>query len=166
MAEYEIKDTDIEESMRRIGTAFRRIRPYQDEEFFRKTNMAEDKLIKGKWAPVHTDAEERFIPRGDGSELRVLICRAKNVEKRKSGAAGLLWIHGGGYATGVPEQDHLFADIFCTEGECVAVMPAFRFLLRYRHADRLRRQRLSYGGNRPAVLDEGEPAHDALLRRH
>ena len=125
LAEYEIKDTDIEESMRRIGTAFRRIRPYQDEEFFRKTNMAEDKLIKGKWAPVHTDAEERFIPRGDGSELRVLICRAKNVEKRKSGAAGLLWIHGGGYATGVPEQDHLFADIFCTEGECVAVMPDY-----------------------------------------
>lgn len=125
LAEYRIKDTDIEESMRRIGTAFRRVRPYQDEELFRKTNLAEDRLIRGRWAPIHTDAEERFIPRGDGTELRVLICRAKNAEKRRYNAAGLLWLHGGGYATGVPEQDHLFADIFCTDGECVAVMPDY-----------------------------------------
>ena len=123
--EYHIKDSDIEESVRRIGTTFRRITPYQTEELFRKTNAAEERLIKGKWVPIHTEAEERFITRGDGSELRILVCRASDKEKRKPGAAGLLWIHGGGYATGVPEQDHLFVDMFCTEGECVAVLPDY-----------------------------------------
>ena len=125
MAEYNIKDTDMNADVRRIGAAFRRMRPYQDEEFFRKTNKAEDMLVRGKWVPVHTEAEEMFIPRGDGTDLRILVCRAIDPEKRQDNAAGLLWIHGGGYATGVPEQDHLFADIFCTDGECVAVMPDY-----------------------------------------
>ena len=125
LAEYNIKDSDMDESVRKIGAAFRRLRPYQDEEVFRKTNMAEDALVKGKWVPVHTEAEERFIPRGDGTELRVLVCTAKDKDKIRDGSSGLLWIHGGGYATGVPEQDHLFADIFCTDGECVAVMPDY-----------------------------------------
>ena len=51
-------------------------------------------------------------------------CLYLNVWTKAPGQTGkklpvALWIHGGGYATGVPEQDHLFADIFCTDGECV-----------------------------------------------
>ena len=83
MAEYNIKDSDMDADVRRIGSAFRRLRPYQDEEFFRKTNKAEDALVRGKWAPVHTEVEEKFISRGDGTELRILICRAIDKEKRK-----------------------------------------------------------------------------------
>gem|GEM_PF-54319 len=124
MADYRIKDTDMNEEVRRIGRVMRRMRPYQDEETFRKMNEAEDRFVRGRWAPVGTEAEERFVPMKDRS-LRVLVCRAKNREKRREKAAGLLWIHGGGYATGVPEQDQLFADMFCTEGECVAVMPDY-----------------------------------------
>ncbi len=125
MPEYRIKDEDMDESVRRIGSVFRRMRPYQDEEFFRRTNTAEGVLVKRKWVPIHTEAQEVFISRADGSELRVLVCRSKDPEKIREKAAGLLWIHGGGYATGVPEQDHLFIDIFCTEGECVAVVPEY-----------------------------------------
>lgn len=123
--EYRVKDSDMDESVRKIGAAFRRMRPYQDEEFFRKANRAEEAFVKGRWARVNTDAEEKTIPRGDGTELRVLVCRTLDRKKIRKNAAGLLWIHGGGYATGVPEQDHLFADIFCSEGECVAVMPDY-----------------------------------------
>lgn len=107
-----------------IGSLYRRVIPVQDEPFYRKTNAAESRLA-GRWVPLHTQAEQRYIKREDGSDLRILVVRTRNQSAFRPGAAGLLWIHGGGYAMGIPETDHIFVDMFCTEGECISVMPDY-----------------------------------------
>lgn len=39
---------------------------------------------------------------------------------------GLLWIHGGGYAMGIPEQDHGFVRSFVGATGCVMVVPDYK----------------------------------------
>lgn len=46
--------------------------------------------------------EQVYIPRGDGTELRVCVY---SPPAPRQNAPGLLWIHGGGYSIGAPEQD-------------------------------------------------------------
>lgn len=79
-------------------------------------------LIRNKWLSVHTKAEEKFIPRRDGSFLRLLIVR----DGGGNNNAGLLWIHGGGYAAGFPEQCFMFAERFAAGTNTVMVLPDYR----------------------------------------
>lgn len=79
---------------------------------------------------------------------------------------GLLWIHGGGYAMGFPEQDESFIRRFIETVPCIVVAPAYRLsaeapypaalddcyaalLWLYEHADELgvRRDRIMVGGD-------------------
>jgi acetyl esterase/lipase len=48
------------------------------------------------------DSETAWIDRPDGSRLRVRVYRPRG---QSGPLAGVLWIHGGGYALGSPEQD-------------------------------------------------------------
>ena len=82
-----------------------------------------EKFLTGKWLGKHTTVETRYIDRPDGTKLRVLVCKSK--AGTTPNATGLLWIHGGGYAIGAPEQDFFFADPLTRDGSCVAVMPAY-----------------------------------------
>ena len=62
------------------------------------------------------------LPREDGSKLRVCIYSPK--EKEIQIKACVLWIHGGGYAMGEPEQDVSFIKEFTSKG-CVVVAPDY-----------------------------------------
>lgn len=62
------------------------------------------------------------LPREDGSNLRVCIYSPK--EKDVKIKACVLWIHGGGYAMGEPEQDVSFIKEFTSKG-CVVVAPDY-----------------------------------------
>ena len=65
----------------------------------------------------------------DGTILRLLIVRCVQDEFDEDGtwgeATGLLWLHDGGFAFGVPEQESLLVDRFCSDGSCVAVLPDY-----------------------------------------
>jgi acetyl esterase/lipase len=65
---------------------------------------------------------QEYIIRPAGSKLR--ICVYTPLVKRE-GACGLLWIHGGGYAIGVPEQDDHFIREFVGASGCVVVSPDY-----------------------------------------
>lgn len=54
--------------------------------------------------------------------LRLCVYRPK--EKREK-APGLLWIHGGGYAIGIPELDGNFIKSFIQESGCIVVAPDY-----------------------------------------
>lgn len=81
-------------------------------------------VIKGRWLGKTTRMEQRTAVRPDGSTLRLCVCRSK--AQTKPGATGLLWLHGGGYAIGMPEQSFPFIDLCAKDGGCVVVAPDYR----------------------------------------
>jgi len=106
------------------GALMRRLLPAFTEELFRKQNRILDKLLKGHWLGRHTRMEEIYTPRADGSMLRLCVIQPK--KPRGDINTGMLWIHGGGYAIGLPEQDFLYADRLAHEGSCALVLPDYR----------------------------------------
>lgn len=113
----------INRQLRFIGGALRKLKPYYTEETLQKMAHACNRVLSGKWIGRNSKAETSWINRPDGSRLRVLVVRSKN--GTSANATGLLWIHGGGYAIGAPEQDVFFVDRMVADGTCVAVMPAY-----------------------------------------
>ena len=80
-------------------------------------------LLGGKWLGKNTALQEEYLPRADGTRLRLLVIQPKDTTPD---GPGLLWIHGGGYGTGVPEQDFFYIDRFCTAANCTVVTPDYR----------------------------------------
>ncbi len=75
-----------------------------------------------------TVAEEKAIIREDGTILRLVIVRwAQEDQFSEEGnlVTGLLWMHDGGFAYGLPEEESLLIDEFCSDGSCVAVLPDY-----------------------------------------
>ena len=79
----------------------------------------------GKCKEKEITYEERWITRKDGGKLRICIYRPKNMKKDMP-VPGLLWIHGGGYALGIPEIDVNFMKPFILESNCVVISPDYR----------------------------------------
>jgi acetyl esterase/lipase len=80
---------------------------------------------------------EEWIPREDGSRMRICIFRPISSKANVPGAMasseskgknkpGVLWLHGGGYALGSPEQSKIYARRFIEESNCVVVAPDYR----------------------------------------
>ncbi|MEG1882766.1 MAG: alpha/beta hydrolase [Clostridia bacterium] len=107
--------------LRSFGAFIRLINPYFTEKKFRVCNWVLDRFRKGK----HVNAicyEEKWILREDGSQLRICIYRSPKVE---NDVPGVLWLHGGGYATGIPEQDDSYAQRLIERSGCVVVAPDY-----------------------------------------
>jgi acetyl esterase/lipase len=69
------------------------------------------------------DFSERWIPRPDGTQLRICIFRPR---RPQADVPGVLWLHGGGYAIGVPEQGLPMAKRLIELSNCVVVAPDYR----------------------------------------
>jgi len=65
---------------------------------------------------------QQYIIRPDGTKLRICV---HTPLKQKENVPGLLWIHGGGYAIGIPEQDKRFIRGFVQASGCVVVTPDY-----------------------------------------
>jgi len=83
------------------------------------------RLLRGYHSPG-MNYKQKYIIRPDGSRLRVCVYTPK---KKKENAAGLLWMHGGGYAFGIPEQDGNFISRFLQENTAVVVVPDYTLSL-------------------------------------
>lgn len=102
--------------------------------FVSPPNRSEAALRKRSWfldlarrmpAPRGLHAEERWVPRPDGTRLRVRLYRGAAVGGASPGP-GVLWLHGGGYVLGSPEQDgSAYRRIIEATGGMV-VAPAYR----------------------------------------
>lgn len=125
MKKYNIPTKKINKHVRLIGSAIRTFSPAYSEKIFHTQNRMMDKFMKGHWLSRRTKVKTCYVTRKDGTKLRLLVCTSKKKQMEKS-VTGLLWIHGGGYAIGLPEQDYLFADLFCEDASCIAVLPDYR----------------------------------------
>jgi acetyl esterase/lipase len=66
---------------------------------------------------------EEWIPRKDGSKLRICIFKPL---KPKENVPGVLWLHGGGYALGFPEQANGMAKRLIEVSDCIVIAPDYR----------------------------------------
>lgn len=125
MRRYLISSSAMDWRIRPLGTAIRLVHPAFTQRSFRSANALLDRFLAGRWLGRSTSVTQAFVTRPDGTRLRLLVCRSR---RRRSDApvTGLLWLHGGGYGLGVPEQDFIFGDLFCGDGSCVAVLPDYR----------------------------------------
>ncbi|TWT01622.1 alpha/beta hydrolase [Planomicrobium sp. CPCC 101079] len=81
-----------------------------------------DKTFKGKDVEG-LECSEVWISRKDASKIRVRIYKPLHLEKE---VPGILWIHGGGYAQGVPEMSGKMYKKLIETSECVIVAPDYR----------------------------------------
>lgn len=115
---------DMAPGVRVMGSLVRMLMPRFTVPLFERQNRLLDKWLKGHWMGWHTCMEEVEIPRADGTKLRLCVVQPRHAAAELR--TGLLWMHGGGYAIGLPEQDVLFADLFARDGGCTLVMPDYR----------------------------------------
>ena len=110
----------IDPELKIYGWAAQRIMNYKDEADFRRFQ----KLINHRKGRIPKDLsyEERYITTGQGRQLRILIFYPP---KRSENAIGVLWLHGGGYAIGAPDQDDYYYKLLLKAKDCVIVAPDY-----------------------------------------
>jgi len=136
-----IDSSMIHPELRQAGALMRFVLPAFTERHFRLAKPA-IQLLKGRCRSSSLKYEQVSILRGDGSRLRLCVYSPR---AQRRGVPGLVWMHGGGYAMGTPEQDEGIIERFVKASGCVVAAPDYR---------------LSLDAPYPAALQD---CHDALL---
>ena len=113
----------IHPELRRRGRLIRALVPYFKRGTFRLGNAALAPFRGHQ--PQQMAYQQIFIDREGQSpsgQLRLCVYRPL-VPKAES--TGLLWLHGGGYAMGIPEQDEATIERFVSEFGCTVVAPDY-----------------------------------------
>jgi acetyl esterase/lipase len=133
----QVEEPDVTEPLRQVDPGLRRmarlltrLTPRTSEGYRRQVRLI-NALPRRPRRPgrtssrVHGDIEiaQRWTTRRDGSPLRLLLVRPA---VPRDGAPGVLWIHGGGYAIGTPEQSRATAQRLVAATNCVIVLPDYR----------------------------------------
>lgn len=113
----------IRPELRLMGGVIRKVMPVFDEKGLRSANKMHRLFSEGRSFSLKVNCEQVWLDRPDGSKLRVCVYTGK---KKASSCVGLLWMHGGGYGLGLPEQDIRFIENFIAAADCVVVAPDYR----------------------------------------
>ena len=117
-----IKTKMIDRELRTFGILFKILNRTFTETRLRLFNKIMKKIrIKIKDNTIQIIDE--YIPRNDGSKMRILIF--KPIKPLKN-VPGVLWLHGGGYAIGAPEQAKKIAKRLIEVSNCVVIAPDYR----------------------------------------
>jgi len=116
-----IEPSMIHPELRKTGAFIRLVLPSYTLRKFRMAGVLIN-TAKGK-CRSKLNYTQQYIPRGDGTRLRVCIYSPASPQKN---VPGLLWMHGGGYAFGTPELDELFIKRFIEASGCVVMAPDYR----------------------------------------
>ena len=111
----------IDKQLRFKGKLMSKFVRYNSPKNFQINNKILEKLYKGKNSKKMI-CEEQYVAKKDGGVIRLCIYRPID---SKPNATGLLWIHGGGYAMCVPEQDMYYFEKFTSVANCVIVAPDY-----------------------------------------
>lgn len=116
-----VTDTMIRPELRRTGKLIRALFHFKSPGTFVRLQKLLMR-VKKQMKPRNMQFEERYIHTEENPNLRVCICKSFNLQPQ---AIGLLWVHGGGYALGIPEQDAAFMHRFVEAANCVVVSPDY-----------------------------------------
>lgn len=119
-----VKIKMIDPEFRMIAIIIRLLSPFLDDfiSTFKKVRKNKQLLYKGVKANTHLHKENIFIAREDGSKLRLLVLTSGKSSKNKP---GILWLHGGGYGLGTPEQDIRFIERFIDKRDAFSIIPEY-----------------------------------------
>lgn len=111
----------IHPQLRMTGSLMKLIFPCFTEKTFRRTT----KMMAGMKGHCPKDMlyNQEYIKTEDNPSLRFCIYRPKKSPAEPK--PGILWIHGGGYGLGIPEQDAGFIREFVKYG-CTVIAPDYR----------------------------------------
>jgi|GEM_PF-247035 len=119
----DIKNSMIEKDLRAMGIIMKIVpRILFTETGLRLLSKMPNKMGR-KIKSDNLQVEEKWIPRKDGSKLRIRIF--KPLEPVVN-VPGFLWLHGGGYALGSPEQAAKTAQRLNRASKCVIIAPDYR----------------------------------------
>ncbi len=117
-----ITDEQIHPQLRKQGVFIRKHFRFTDaNSFISAQNKLE--LVKKMMRPKGFKVEKVTIRTEDNPHLNLIIARSKHAQPN---ACGLLWLHGGGFAIGTPEQDYVYMEKFLSAANCVIVAPDYR----------------------------------------
>lgn len=112
----------INKDVRLIGSILRKFTSSVTVERYEKQHRRELKK-----APAVTsktlDVEKIQLKRPDGTEMRTIIVKPKHEVKD---VPAVLWLHGGGYVLGYPEDELSSMEEFINVSDCVVVSPDYR----------------------------------------
>ena len=118
-----ITPRQIHPELRAAGMLIKTIMPEFTEKQLAAANKLHSLISKGRCFSRKLDCEQIYIERTDGSMLRLCVYTPK---RKPASCVGLLWLHGGGYALGLPEQDIRFIESFVEAADCTVVAPDYR----------------------------------------
>ncbi|NLG11207.1 MAG: alpha/beta hydrolase [Coriobacteriaceae bacterium] len=115
----------IHKQLRLRGLIIRTFLRPRNEKSFIRTNALLRRYLNWKY-PLDLVVRECAIPREDGRQIRAIVCAPiQNIGQ----ATGVLWLHGGGYAIGTPEQEFPYAQEILGIANAVIVIPDYRLSL-------------------------------------
>ena len=114
----------IDEELRAKGEVIHFVLPHYTKTKMKIVDKISSLIFKGK-KPTDDDIDYKqiYIDRKDKSKLRVCLYSNKNSKSKYQLA--VLWIHGGGYAMSVPEQDLIFFKQFVKKYNAVVIAPDY-----------------------------------------
>ncbi|QAA35290.1 alpha/beta hydrolase [Clostridium manihotivorum] len=116
----------INKELRFKGNVMRRILPSREKTCVMSYKLSK-KIMSILFAGIdikELKCSEIYIPRKrDKSKIRVRIYRPLELNEK---VPAVLWIHGGGYAIGTPEQGGQIYKRLITERRCVVIAPDYR----------------------------------------
>ncbi len=112
----------IDQQLRLTGLLYRTFINFKSEKGMRFASKMSRKVIKGR-TTRRLNCSEKKIKDRNGNDLRLCIYKSLQPEDN---AVGVLWIHGGGYALGVPEMDLAYYEKLIQTANCVIVAPDYR----------------------------------------
>ena len=117
-----VKMSMINRELRTFGWIFKLLNPTFTESRIRLFAGLTRKFLRGK-TDKSLDCSEKWILRDDNSQMRICIFKSK---EHSAKVPGILWMHGGGYGMGVPEQGIGIARAFIKTKQCVMIAPDYR----------------------------------------
>lgn len=117
-----VKMSMINRELRTYGRIFKLLNPTFTESRIRIFAGLTRKFLRGKTAKS-IDCSERWILRDDNSQMRICIFKS---QEHSGKVPGILWMHGGGYGMGAPEQGIGMAGAFNKVKQCVTIAPDYR----------------------------------------
>ena len=112
----------IHKDLRFWGTIFKIFYRFDNEKRFKTAQKSVSKIFRGKKSKK-ISCGEQIIKNEKGEKLR--LCIYKPLES-KSNIPGILWLHGGGYAMGVPELELFYMEKLIEAVDCIIVSPDYR----------------------------------------
>ena len=122
MGKRRIRAKDMDSQLRVAGTIARWLVPGYTERKFRVFNT----FITAFLSPARPRGMKKTcttIRRPDGTDLKIRVFSPKGEKTHKT--PGMLWIHGGGFCMGNPEQDIWTIREFVKENGCTVVAPCY-----------------------------------------